>query len=144
MRVAAALLLLLSVSCSGAAAPAQRGRVAVSPRPPQLVVVVVYDQVASWVLEKYLPYLDEGGLVRSAMARGATAWNVRYPYAGTYTAPGHAAIYSGAPPALSGVPANKLWDRGRGKRISAVDDGTHAVFGDDGAFASPEILRVQT
>jgi predicted AlkP superfamily pyrophosphatase or phosphodiesterase len=114
------------------------------PRPAPLVVVVVYDQLSSAMLERYAPLLDEDGLLRATMASGTTAWRVRYPYAPTYTAPGHAAIFSGAPPARSGVPGNKLWDRARNKKISAVDDAEHAVFGHDGAFASPRILEVST
>ena len=114
------------------------------PRPARLVVVVVYDQLGSWVLEKYASQLAEDGLIRSTMAAGTTTWRVRYPYAATYTAPGHAAIYTGAPPSLSGIPANKLWDRARHKKISTVDDAEHPVFGHDGAFASPSILRVST
>lgn len=114
------------------------------PRPARLVVVVVYDQLGSWVLEKYASQLAEDGLIRSTMAAGTTAWRVRYPYAATYTAPGHAAISTGAPPSLSGIPANRLWDRARRKKISTVDDAEHPVFGHEGAFASPSILRVST
>lgn len=137
-------VLFLSAGCSGAPSRPSAPARGISPRPAQLVVVVVYDQVGTWVLEKYLPYLDEHGLVRSTMARGATVWNAKYAYAGTYTAPGHAAIYTGAPPAISGVAANKVWDRARQRRVSAADDARHHVFGDDATYASPEVLRVDT
>ena len=124
------------------------GRTAVNgrawPRPAALVVVVVYDQLGTAVLEEYAPELSEDGLIRSTMARGTTNWRVRYPYAASYTAPGHAAIYSGAPPSQSGVSANKLWDRVRTRRISSVDDAQHPVFGHEGGFAGPGILSVST
>jgi arylsulfatase A-like enzyme len=114
------------------------------PRPAPLVVVVVYDQLGTATLERHLPHLAPDGLIRSTMAAGSTVWNARYPYAATYTAPGHAAIFTGAAPERSGIAANKVWDRARGKRISAVDDATHPVIGREGAFASPENLRVST
>jgi hypothetical protein len=114
------------------------------PRPAPLVVVVVFDQLGTATLERHLPHLAEDGLIRSTMAAGSTVWSARYPYAATYTAPGHAAIFTGAAPERSGIAANKVWDRARRKRISAVDDGTHPVIGREGAFASPETLRAST
>lgn len=110
----------------------------------KLVVVVVLDQFGSWVLERYLPLLPEDGFLRTLIARGAYFDAARYEYAGTYTAPGHAAIFTGAPPARSNISSNRIWDRARGRDFSTVDDGRHSIFGHEGAFASPEILRVPT
>ena len=114
------------------------------PRPAPLVVVVVYDQLGSATLERLAPHLADDGLWRETMAAGNTVWRAHYPYAATYTAPGHATIFTGAAPERSGVAANKLWDRARGKRVSSVDDATHPVFGREGAFAGPGSLRVST
>jgi arylsulfatase A-like enzyme len=110
----------------------------------KLVVVVVLDQFGSWVLERYSPFLPEDGFLRTLIARGAYFEAARYEYAGTYTAPGHAAIFTGAPPARSNVSSNRIWDRARGRDFSTVDDGRHAIFGHEGAFASPSILRAPT
>jgi Type I phosphodiesterase / nucleotide pyrophosphatase len=109
-----------------------------------LVVLVVFDQLPSWALEKYGAALHPEGFLRAGARRGVWIERVSFPYAGTYTAPGHAAIVTGKSPSASGVAANERWDRGRGKVISAVDDGRHEVFGHPGAFASPTVLRADT
>src|SRR5690606_13120482 len=66
-----------------------------------------------------------------------------YGYANTNTAPGHAAIFTGAPPAVSGVISNQVVDPARGT-IDFVDDGKHAVYGNPRDFVSPLGLRVPT
>ena len=111
---------------------------------PRAVVVVVIDQLASHALEKYLPFLSEDGALRRGIARGAFHRSVVYSYAGTYTAPGHAAIHTGAPPAFSGVVANQVWDYARADSVASVDDGESAVLGVEGSFASPRVLRADT
>jgi hypothetical protein len=108
------------------------------------VVAVVIDQLASHALERYLPHLDEDGALRRLAREGVFHPQVEYAYAGTYTAAGHAAIHTGAPPAVSGVYANEVWDRERGREVPIVDDGAHAVHGVEGAFASARALRVET
>ena len=111
---------------------------------PRAVVVVVIDQLASHALEKYLPFLSENGALRAGIERGAFHRNVVYAYAGTYTAPGHAAIHTGAPPAFSGVVSNSVWDYARGDSVASVDDAESAVIGVEGGFASPRVLRAET
>ena len=45
-----------------------------------------------------------------------------YPYANTYTAPGHAAIGTGNSPKSSGILANSWYSRSVGRHIGVVDD----------------------
>lgn len=129
----------LLASCGASRAP--RG----SPPPrPRIVVAVVVDQLATHALERHLPHLPEEGALRRGIARGALHRHVVYPYAGTYTAAGHAAIATGAPPAVSGVVANEVYDRERARVVAIVDDGEHAVHGVPDAYASPRALHVET
>ena len=114
------------------------------PTRPRIVVTLVYDQLASWVLERHRDRLDPNGALRRTMDRGTYVHRVEYGYAGTYTAPGHAAIYSGAPPFVSGIPSNRVWDRARGARLSAMDDGSHPLIGRETAFAGPGRMRVES
>lgn len=116
------------------------------PRPPRarLVIVVVLDQLASWVLARDLPHLPEDGAIRTLAARGAHHPEVVYPYASTLTACGHAAIVTGVTPAEHGVYANRRWDATRGETVAIVDDGIHGVIGHPGRYASPSVLRVDT
>lgn len=103
------------------------------------------DQVGSWVLQRHLPLLHDDGAIKPIIARGSWVHDVVYPYAGTYTGPGHAAIYTGAPPADSGIVANRRWDRARARMISMLDDGTHTQFDPEGhTYVAPTPLRAQT
>ena len=141
LLVAALLSVALASApaCKRAEAPA-----ALDPQAPQLVVAVVLDQVGSAVLERWWPSLDEDGALKTLAREGAYHHTVRYGYAGTYTAPGHAAIHSGAPPLRSGIGSNKRWDRARRKAVSIADDAVNEVFGHEGAFAGPGVLLAET
>jgi predicted AlkP superfamily pyrophosphatase or phosphodiesterase len=102
------------------------------------------DQLPSWAFERYLPLLDPNGALRQASEHGAYCSRARYDYAGTYTAPGHATLYTGVLPRVHGVVANEVWDGARSKVISVVDDNLHRVFGTNDQFASPLVLRAPT
>jgi hypothetical protein len=107
-------------------------------------VVVVIDQLPTHALETYLPHLSPTGAIRRGISRGAFHRRVVYPYAATYTAPGHAAIYTGAPSSESGVVANQVYDYARAAAVASVDDGQHPILGVPGDFASPLVLRAET
>lgn len=111
---------------------------------PRLVVAVVIDQVPSRALLRLAPLLDPNGTLRTAMATGAYYEAGDYPYAGTYTAPGHASIYTGVTPRVNGVVANEVWDPARSRVVSVVDDATHPVLGEPQEFASPAVVRTPT
>jgi hypothetical protein len=151
MLIAAAL----AAACSRGAelapsSPADRPHAAakgsVPPEKPKarLVVVVVIDQLPSWVLARYLPVLDPGGALRSAADRGAYFGRVVIPFAATYTAPGHAAIHTGLPPSQNGVPANETWSDKTRSEISIIADARYPGLDDPGATASPGALLVPT
>jgi hypothetical protein len=108
------------------------------------VVAVVIDQLPSWALERYAPLFDPAGALRQAMEHGAYYAEGQYDYAATYTAPGHATIYTGAQPSAHGVTANEVWDPARAKTVSVVDDGRHLVLGSSDQFAGPSELRRPT
>jgi hypothetical protein len=129
-------------------APEQVGAVddasAAKPDKPRLVVAIVFDQLPSWALTKYLPHLAEDGALRSGIARGSYLERVVFGYASTTTAPGHASIFSGAPPSVSGITGNSLLDLESGKARPFVSDEKHPVLGYPTASASPLVLRVDT
>jgi predicted AlkP superfamily pyrophosphatase or phosphodiesterase len=124
--------------------PAASARRRPPPQPPQLVIAVVIDQLGSDALRKLEPLL-QGGAIAYARAHGRVIEQVVYSYAATLTAPGHAAIYTGVPPAQNGVTTNAVVDRATGKHRAIVDDGQHAVLGvPPGSFAGPTVLRAPT
>lgn len=137
--IAIATFSVVSLGCRASSTPP-----AASSSHAQLVVSVILDQVGADVLERWWPALDENGALKTLAREGAYHHTVRYGYAGTYTAPGHAATYTGAAPIDSGVGSNRRWDRARRKSVSIADDGVSAVFGHEGAFAGPGVLLAET
>ena len=109
---------------------------------PKLVVLIVLDQLGSWVLEQQLPMLPSGSFIRRAHESGASLV-AAYPFASTQTAPGHASLTTGVTPAVHGIVANAIYDPKLGSRQS-VDDGEHAVLGNPERHVSPSRLRSET
>ena len=148
LRAALALGSAWLAACGASTAPTVPPVHAPPPLPPpplpQLVIAVVIDQLGSDALIKLDPLL-QGGAIAHARAHGRVLEHVVYAYAGTLTAPGHAAIYTGVPPAQNGVTTNAVVDATTGKRRAIVDDGQHAVLGTTPpVFASPTVLRAPT
>jgi len=86
---------------------------------PRLVVLLVIDQLPEWTFEAKVPALT-GGFAR-LLAEGA--WHVgRHPSAATLTAPGHALLGTGEPPAHSGILGNTWWRRDLERELDATRD----------------------
>jgi hypothetical protein len=109
---------------------------------PKLVVLIVVDQLGSWVLDQHLPLLPSGSAIRRAYEDGASHI-AEFPYASTQTAPGHASLGTGVTPAVHGIVANAVYSADHGAR-KTVDDGKHAVLGNPDRYVSPTQLRVET
>ena len=135
--------LIVFVASCGTAAPQTNLPSKTKPPKTQLLVSVVFDQLGTWALEQYLPYLDKDGAIRSSIREG-THSNVRYRYAGTLTSPGHLAIFSATTPSENGVFANRYWDYENSRKRIFVDHGKHAIIGAENYHASPIGIRVET
>lgn len=109
---------------------------------PRLVVLIVVDQLAAWVLDIYLPILPSDSVLRRAHEQGAYH-RAAFPYASTQTAPGHASLTTGVPPSMHGIAANAVFDPAHGAR-KTVDDRKHAVIGNPERFVSPTALQAPT
>lgn len=109
---------------------------------PRLVVLIVVDQLASWVLDQQLPLLPSSSAIRRAYEDGASHI-AEFPYASTQTAPGHASLCSGVTPAVHGIVANAVFSADSGSR-KTVDDAKHAVLGNPDRYVSPTQLRAET
>lgn len=116
-----------------------RGRAEVAPK---LVVLIVMDQLASWVLDLYLPILPRDSLLRRVADEGVFL-RAACPYAATQTAPGHASLTTGVTPSIHGIVANAVYDPEHGAR-KTVDDRTHPTLGNPKRFASPTMLKAPT
>ena len=112
---------------------------------PKLVVGIVVDQMRYDYLYRYYDKYTQGGF-RRLMQEGFNCRNNHYHYAATYTGPGHAHIYSGSTPALSGIVSNEWFDQGLGRPVYCTEDSTVQTVGN--AFTtgkmSPRNLLVTT
>jgi hypothetical protein len=100
-------------------------------QPARLVVLVVIDQLPQWALQAKRPALTRG--FARVLAEGE--WRTgRHPSIATLTAPGHALLGTGEPPARSGILANEWWSREDGRIVKSTE-------GQDGNTSS-HYLRV--
>lgn len=84
----------------------------VPPGATRLVVLVVFDQLRADLIdreERRAEFGPDG--FRRLQDEGAWFTDCHYPYAATATGPGHAAMLTGAPPAVTGIVNNEWYDR---------------------------------
>ena len=89
--------------------------------PPKLVVSIVVDQLRYDYLERFDKHFAKGGF-RLFKQQGAFLSRAFYDYCPTYTAPGHATILSGAPPAEHGIIGNDWFNKRTRRSMYCVED----------------------
>jgi predicted AlkP superfamily pyrophosphatase or phosphodiesterase len=93
----------------------------------KLVLVITVDQFRYDYLERFGALFGPQGF-RRLMTHGASFTNANYDYVPTYTAPGHAAIFTGAGPAQNGIVGNIWFDRDAGRvRVMVSDTSSRTV-----------------
>ncbi len=92
---------------------------------PKLVVGIVVDQMRYDYLYRYADKYNNGGFKR-LMNDGFNCKNNHYNYAITTTGPGHASIYTGSIPAITGIIGNDWFDPLTNQGMYVVED-TSAV-----------------
>lgn len=95
---------------------------AARPKRGPVVVALVVDQLAAWIAEERFPVLPESGGFARLRREGTWAMDLRYAHAVTDTAPGHAALFTGAVPRKTGIWANERVDVDLRARISILRD----------------------
>jgi hypothetical protein len=111
-----------------AACPAPRAAPTAAAAPPRLVVLLVIDQLPAWSWPARRAAAVDG---IARIAEGGRRHLARYPYASATTAPGHAALGSGAAPAESGILGNEWYRRDAGRELLADEDpagGSSAIW----------------
>ncbi|MEO9954446.1 alkaline phosphatase PafA [Nonlabens sp.] len=109
---------------------------------PKLVVGIVVDQMRYDYLSRFYDRYTDGGFKR-LMNGGFNLTNNHYNYVPTYTAPGHASIYTGTSPMNHGIIGNNWYDKFQGKVIyNASDDQVSGVgsLSDDGKMSPRRML----
>lgn len=89
---------------------------------PALVLAIVVDQFRYDFLLRFGDSFGSRGF-RRLIDQGAVFANCNYDYVPTYTAPGHAAIFTGSVPMYNGIVGNTWFDRGSSRvRVMVSDD----------------------
>ena len=110
---------------------------------PKLVVGIVVDQMKMEYLYRFSDDFSNDGFKR-LMENGYTFQNTHYNYLPTYTAPGHASIYTGTTPAVHGIVSNDWFSRSTGKQRYCTDDASVKTLGngtkEEGAMSPKNLL----
>lgn len=95
---------------------------------PKLVIGIIVDQMRYDYLIKFYDKYGEGGFKR-LMNNGYNLQNVHFNYIPTYTAVGHASIFTGTTPTNHGIVGNNWYDKFEKKSIYCVDDKNYKTVG---------------
>ena len=95
---------------------------------PKLVVGIVVDQMKMDYLYRFSSDFTNDGFKR-LMNNGYVFHNMNYNYMPTFTAPGHASIYSGTTPSIHGIVGNEWYSRKQGKEVYCTDDASVKTIG---------------
>jgi len=111
---------------------------------PKLVVGIVVDQMLWDYLYRYYDRYGDHGFKR-LMNGGFNCENTHINYLPSFTAPGHACIYTGSVPALNGIVANDWIDIGTGREWYCCEDTTvQSTGGGKAGLMSPQNLLAST
>ena len=100
------------------------------PERPVLVLGIVVDQMRADYLQRFGHHFGKGGF-RRMMQEGFSFRDCRYSYIPTYTAPGHASIFTGTTPRVHGIVGNDWLDE-NGKSVYCTRDDSVRGIGEDG------------
>jgi predicted AlkP superfamily pyrophosphatase or phosphodiesterase len=113
---------------------------------PRLVVWITIDQLRADSLARDLDRFGEGGF--RALARDGVYYRrATFDHAVTFTAPGHATLFTGKHPSEHGIIANEWADRATGREIACVEDPRETLLGEptrSHAGTSPRNLLAPT
>lgn len=111
---------IISLSISAQTTPA--------PATPKLVVGLVVDQMRWDFFYRYPTKYSENGW-RRMLREGYKCENTHINYSPSYTAPGHAAIYTGSVPNVNGIAGNYWYDYDAGKVVYCTEDTSRKTVG---------------
>lgn len=112
---------------------------------PKLVVGIVIDQMRyDYLTRFYEKYSDDG--FKRLMNDGYDCKNAHFNYIPTFTAPGHASIYTGTTPKYHGIIENNWYDKFEKKTVYCVNDDDFNPIGTTDKYSrvSPRRMLVTT
>ncbi|WP_439128503.1 alkaline phosphatase PafA [Polaribacter sp.] len=110
---------------------------------PKLVIGIVIDQMRYDYLTRYADRYGKGGFNR-ILNNGFSLENAHYNYMPTYTAVGHASIFTGTTPNNHGIISNNWYDKFLKESIYCVDDSNYTTVGNSGNVGNKSPNRLYT
>ncbi|MBK7149355.1 MAG: alkaline phosphatase family protein [Bacteroidetes bacterium] len=126
---------IISLSISAQTSPASAT--------PKLVVGLVVDQMRWDFFYRYPTKYSENGFKR-LLREGYKCENTHINYSPSYTAPGHASIYTGSVPNVNGITGNYWYDYDAGKVVYCTEDTTRKTVGAAGKAGLMSPVRMQS
>ena len=114
-----------------------------APKQPKIVVGVVIDQMCYDYLYRFQHVYTNGGFNR-LMNKGINCRNVQYNYVPTYTAPGHASIYTGTTPSNHGIIGNDWYVRDTKQTVTSVSNSKFTAVGGSASSTGAAPLNLRT
>lgn len=106
-----------------------------TPAKPKLVVGIMVDQMRWDFLYRFSDRYGTGGFKRM-LNDGFSCENAFIPYTPTYTAAGHACVYTGSTPALHGIAGNNWYDREKKRVVYCTEDSTVKAVGSNSEWGA--------
>ncbi|MBX3227027.1 MAG: alkaline phosphatase family protein [Labilithrix sp.] len=145
MRRVFPLVFALVSGCGGGEGPKAPPS---TPSSSPVVVALVIDQFPAWIAEERVGKLPKDGFFARMRREGTWAKTMRYPYALTDTAPGHASLHTGKVPSESHILVNSIPDDKTGARTSFFRDAATKLVTPGGVLdahgSSAKVLAVET
>ncbi|WP_029035438.1 alkaline phosphatase PafA [Salinimicrobium terrae] len=112
---------------------------------PKLVVGVVVDQMRYDYITRFWNHYGDDGF-KKLISEGFNLRNNHFNYIPTYTAPGHASVYTGAAPETHGIIGNNWYNKFEKEYVYCVEDSTVEPIGtnDEAGKMSPHRLITTT
>lgn len=112
---------------------------------PKLMVGIVVDQMRYDYLVRFYDKYGDGGFKR-LMGEGFDFRNHHFNYIPTYTAPGHASVFTGTTPKYHGIISNNWYDKELKKGVYCASDDSVQPVGttSDAGKMSPRRMKTTT
>ncbi|MCE3283612.1 MAG: nucleotide pyrophosphatase, partial [Chitinophagaceae bacterium] len=136
-------LLAVSLAIAWLTGNAQNSGSSAKTARPKLVVGIVVDQMRWDFLYRYYDRYSAGGFKR-LMNEGFNCENAMIPYTPTYTAAGHACVYTGSVPAVHGIMGNNWYDKTLGRNVYCTEDSTVQSVGTTSAAGKMSPVNMWT
>jgi len=111
---------------------------------PKLVVGITIDQMRWDYLSRFKDRWSPQGGIRRLMNDGFSCNNTQINYLPSYTACGHAGIYTGAVPAIHGITGNSWWDNNKQEYVYCTEDDSVKTVGATNDFGQMSPVNLLT